>query len=187
MTNPLAKAAIDSGLINQEALDEMRRWRPPIELPEVAPEAPTDLQATSQQIEQVLQSEELVITRETDLEVLPHYLRSQKTGILHIEVSGEEIDDQSRIAEFEVIYGRTRTGEYIFAYRGDAIAEEMTNGLSYLIIDDGNASEKIFFATSRDVYYDEAKAFMVCSPPMKPRIEQLAAKSEPTAEEVSSD
>lgn len=185
MTNPLAKAAVEAGLINQESLDEMRRWRPPIELPEVAPDAPNDPHEAAQRIEQVVQTEELIVTRETDLEVLPQYLRSQKKGILHVEISGETIDEPNRIAEFEATYGRTRTGEYVFAYRGDTMAEEMTNGLSYLQYDEGDVGGRVYFATSRDVYFDESKAFMVCAPVTKTRVPELVETNEST-EEVSS-
>ncbi len=158
MTNPLATAAIEAGLVDQASLDEMRRWRPPVDLPEQAPVAPASLEEASQRIEQVLQSEGFVITRETDLEVLQQYLHTQQQGTLHVEIL-DLVEEEPRVADFEVTYGRTRVGEYIFAYRGESMAEEMTNGLSCLVNAEG---EKIFFTNAREVFYGEVKAFMVC-------------------------
>lgn len=167
MTNPLATAAIQSGLIDQDAINEFRRWRPPVDLPDVAPGAPATLEEASERIEQILQSEGFIITRETDLEVLQQYLSTQKQGTLHVEISGDTVDDENRVAEFEVSYGRTRTGEYIFAYRGETMQEEITNGLSYLTWDDGQVGGKVTFTNAREVFYGEVKAFMVCLPPAR--------------------
>lgn len=186
MTNPLAKAAIQSGLIEQGALDEIRRWRPPLDLPETAPPAPADINEAAERIEQVLQEEGMITTRETDLEVLQQYLASQKSGILHIELVDDIADGlmPTRKTEFEVIYGRTRSNDYIFAYRGDTMAEEITNGLSYLQLDD-ETGKKIFFMHTREVFYGDVKAFMVCTPHLRPHVEQAEKRELPQGEKVS--
>jgi hypothetical protein len=164
--NPLATAVIKSGLLTQATLDEFRRWRPPVELPEEATPPPETIEEAAKCIEEVLQSEGYVITRETDLEVLQQYMTTQRKGELHIEIFVSK-DEPNRTADFEVYYGRTRSGEYIFAYRGDTMAEEITNGLSYLAIDEGDTGGKVFFKETREVFYGTTKAFMVCSPPLE--------------------
>lgn len=161
MSNPLAEAAIKTGLIPAETLEEFRRWRAPIDIPEEVPEPPKTLEEAAEGIRQVLESQGYVLTRETDLNVLQQYLSSQTDGTLHVEVPKEAGDEFTTTqADFEVVYGKSMTGEYIFPWQGDNICSEMTNGLTYL--SDGNGM-KVFFKEVREIFYGEVKAFMLCT------------------------
>lgn len=165
MSNPLADAAIKSGLIPAESLAEMQRWRAPIEIPEEIPEPPKDVEEAAEKIRNVLESQGYVLTKETDLNILQQYLSTQKSGKLHVEVpqeAGEEL--ATTTADFDVVYGKTLNGEYIFPWRGESLRDEMTNGLTYLeVVEHPAFPNRVFFSDLREVFYGDVKAFIVCT------------------------
>lgn len=158
MTNAIATAVLTTGIVDRKMLDELKRWGAPIDIPEKLPEFPTSLEEAARIIEEALQSEGYVVTRETDLEVLQQYLATQKTGKLHVEVEPVADVILGTQATFDVTYGRTPLGAYILGWQGESIRDEMTNGLTHLIEDDGN----VYFHDVREVFYGEQKAFMIC-------------------------
>lgn len=165
--NALAMAAIKAGLIDKDMLEEFRRWKAPIDIPEELPEPPKTIEEAAAAIEEALQGEGLVVTRETDLEILQQYLTKQRVGKLHVEVpkeAGHEFITTE--ADFDIVYSSSLTGEYIIPWQGDNIRSEMTNGLTYLLIDD----EKVFFKDIREVFYGDTKAFMVCTPSIREKL-----------------
>ena len=157
--NPIASAVLKAGLVDQKMFDELKRWGSPIELPEVLPEPSKSLTEAAQIIEEALQSEGYVLTRETDLEILGQYMATQRTGKLHVEVVAVPDMLVGTEANFDISYGKTPLGEYIIGWRSESIKDEMTNGLTYLI-EDGN---HIFFKDVREVFYGDTKAFMICT------------------------
>jgi hypothetical protein len=71
-------------------------------------------------------------------------------------------------ADFSITYGRTAIGDYIIPWRSESIRQEMTNGMTYLTVEDppGALKNRVFFKDTREIYYGDTKAFMVCSPSM---------------------
>ena len=151
---PLTAAVVEAGLVSPNALAEMQRFRPSLEQT-LAPAEPLPLDEAAEQLSRAVQNDELVI-RETDLDAVPTYLRTQKQGMLHLEMVATE---GHTTADFPVTYGRTRLGEFIIAWTNDSIMEAMTNGQTFLQLADGEA---VYFDDVRELYYDETKAFMVC-------------------------
>ena len=170
MSNPLADAAIKSGLIPSDSLAEAKRWGAPINVPEKVPEPPKTVEEAAATMRTVLESQGFVVTRETDLQILQQYLSTQKSGMLHVEVPVEDGEFDTTQADFEVMFGKTPLGEFIFPWRGESLQEEITNGLSYLkaftLKPEGGAFDihKIWFKEVREVFYGDVKAFMVCLP-----------------------
>lgn len=152
--NSLAAAVLRSGLLDQETVNEFRKWGSPIEFPERLPPFPRNPSEVVILLEEALQSEGFVLTKETDLEILSAYMTTQKQGGLHLSVG-----DQS--TNFEVTYGMTTSGEYILPWRSETIQEEMTNGQTHLCLRDGT---EIYFKDVRELFFGEVKAFMVCRP-----------------------
>jgi hypothetical protein len=120
-----------------------------------------------QAIEEALQDEGLVLTRETDLEVINYFLSTAGRGILHIVMEAEGEEDQT--ADIECVYGMTALGEYIIQWRSDSIEDVMTNGKSYLqptpgpmrLVPEG---DPVYFSRVREVFFGQTKAFVICTP-----------------------
>lgn len=157
MTNPLVEAVLKTGLIPVETVKEFKRWNPGLEVPDEIPDEPKSLEEASDLIRGALESQGLVLTRETDINILPQYLHTQKMGVLHIE--DEALETTS---DFEVVYGKTSMGEYILPYRGDDIRELLVNGRSYLRIDP-SLNRIAYFREVREVFFGGAKVFLICT------------------------
>ncbi len=150
----MTEAVLRAGLVSPTQLDEFRRWNPNIaENAEPAPE-PRPLEESAQIIAEALQSEGYVLLRETDLEALHQYIATTTRGRLHIELPGQDP------IEFEISFGKTKTGDFIIPWRGDNIYDALANGLTYLSV----GEDQIFFSEVRELFYGEHKTFMVCVP-----------------------
>ena len=149
---PLVEVVVKAGLLDENALAEMRRFGAPVEDAKVLEEPPT-LSKLSEEIAEIIQREGFVLTRETDLEIVQQYASTARPGTLYIQ---ETLDGP--VAEAAVVYGKTPTGGYIFPWRSDSIQEMMTNGLTYLL--EGEA--QVFFGSMRELVFGDHKAFMVC-------------------------
>jgi hypothetical protein len=134
----------------------MQRFCPTLESVK-APADAVPLAEAALQLSQAVQNDELVV-RETDLDAVQTYLKTQKNGTLHLELVTA---DGNTTADFPITYGRTRLGEFIVAWSTDSIKDAMTNGSTSLLTAEG---ERFFFDDVRELYYDETKAFMVCRP-----------------------
>lgn len=169
MSSPLTQAVLKSGLITEKQLAEFRRWGVPIELPEKLPPPPKTIEDAASAIEEALESEGLVMSRDTDLDILHHYLRTQRPGHLHVEIPNEDVTLESS-ADIQVSFGCTPVGEYILPWNSESITSELTNGFTYLEVD----GEKIFFESARDLFYGRHKAFIVCRPRQQPETQSSA-------------
>lgn len=165
--NPLTSAILKTGIIDENMLREVRRFGAPIEPSEAeTPVPPRTAEEAAMLLEEALQSEGLVLTKETDLEVLRAYTQTNRRGLLHLEVDagfelGESVESTSNI---DVSFGQTKTGDYIIPWFADSIAEMMTNGRTYLIDDALKGDQKVYFSVVRELYFGNVKSFMVCVP-----------------------
>lgn len=153
----LTEIIVKYGLVPPSMLEELKRWGMPVG--DVKP-AVRDLQAEPtieklcSAIDEAIQSEGYVLLRETDLEAIPQYLNSMRPAVIHLVV------EDGTGSDFESQVGHTKSGDYIFPWRGDGITDLLTNGESYLKID----GQKIFFGSARELFYGSNKAFVVCTP-----------------------
>lgn len=152
----LTDIIIKSGIIPENVLNEVRRWglptgeaQPPNEF-----QADMPVQKLCDAIDEAIQSEGYVLTRETDLEAIGQYLNSMTKGSLHVVLEDESTSN------FEVHFGRNAIGEFIIPWRSDSITDLLTNGETYLKI----GKEKVFFSNARELFYGNNKAFVVCTP-----------------------
>lgn len=153
---PLSTAVVDAGLVPPNALAEMQRFRPSLE-PVQGPADTVPLAEAAAHLSKAVQGDPLEV-RETDLDAVQTYLRTQKEGTLHLELGDT---NGASSAAFPVTYGRTKLGEFIIAWSNDSIKDAMTNGMTFLEM---GPNEHVFFDDVRELYYDETKAFMVCRP-----------------------
>lgn len=153
MANEVAATVVEAGLIESDTLRQLQRWGAPI--PTFVPNELPDPMLIPSLIEHAMQEEEYVLTRETDLEGIPQFLKTQRAGILHIE------DSRGLAYDIEVTFGRTLTGEYLFPWqtRGD-LADALISQNSYLLYDD----TRVFFKDARDLYFGDKVAFVACTP-----------------------
>jgi hypothetical protein len=156
---PLSIAVVRAGLIPEAVLGELKRWGLPVEvIPEEkmlnSPEAVVNV------VMDALESDDQVQVRDTDFEVLRRWLdpKFQIVAKLHLD-NGE---GEKSTAKLTVC--KTRLGEFAIPWRGDSIAELITNGLTHLTYEDGGEKRKVFFQNVEEMYLGEHKAFMVCTP-----------------------
>jgi hypothetical protein len=157
MTTPFTDAVLKSGIITPAMLREMKRFSAVIPRDaEVSEPVPLDLAV--QYIADAMQSESLVLVRETDLTALKQYSDTALPGILWV---GD--------TPIDVTYGRTPLGEYIVAWKGESIAEMLTDPSTYLVpgegtVKVGEGSHNVYFKDVRELFFGGQKAFMVCIP-----------------------
>ena len=152
--NPLTSAVLRTGLVDPEVLQELRRWGVFIE--DVPPAKVQSAEEVSDKIQEALESEELVLVRETDLSVLDEYLQSAKVTTLRVVFD----DGEQREGEFHVTVGRTKLGEYVIPWMSTSIIDVLTNGLTHL----WDGSRAIYFSQVRELFFGKTKAFMICVP-----------------------
>lgn len=156
----LASIILRSGIVPDEAIKEFRRWRLP--LPEdnnAANPLLSDRKLTAdglvEAIEQAMQDEGYVLTRETDLDVLDMFLTSMRPAVLHL------FTETQKDVAVRTMVGRHRTrGDYILPWQTDSINDWLTNGETYL--EDGD--KQVYFSQANDLFYGSVKAFVLCTP-----------------------
>jgi hypothetical protein len=152
----IAQAVVKSGILSPETLAEFKRWGFQVEGD--ATDLPRKPEEVVSAIEEALQDEGLVLTRETDLEAINCFLQTSQHGVLHVVVEGET--DES--ADIDCLFGRTPLGEYIIKWHSDSIEDVMTNGKTHLKLWPTN--DEVFFTRARELYFGRVKTFVVCTP-----------------------
>jgi hypothetical protein len=160
-------AVLKAGLLTPEMLKEFKRFSPVVDR-EAETGEPMGLEDAAALIEAAIQSEQYVLLRETDLEIVRQYADTARRSVLHVEHDGE-------VSDIEVSYGRTPIGEFIIPWRSESIRDMLTNGQTYLVVAatevrawlpdpyQAEGQVRIFFKDVREVFFGEQKAFMVCS------------------------
>lgn len=155
--NELSKAVALSGALDPGMVQELVRWRLPVELPDGdlfdSPEEAIEA------IETAIESKEQVELRTTDLDLLKQYLRTQRKGKLHLENDGGRVTS-------EIQMGITTTGAYIVPWRGDDITEILTNRISHIV--DGR--RKIYIEDVKEFYFGHDKNFIICFPDKRGKV-----------------
>jgi hypothetical protein len=153
----LTSIILNAGILSDEALRELKRWRLPVgEEPD-----PNQLVATptvesiSRAIADAIEGEGYVLTRETDLEAIPQYLKSMQAAVLSV------VMEDGESADIQVQVGRTSTGEWIMPWQSETISDLLTNGLTGLKVP---GEQVVYFSQARELFYGQKKAFVVCTP-----------------------
>lgn len=149
----LTRVIIRSGLISPEFLAEFKKWG--LMPPEEPPPAITDKDQLITALDRALQEEDLVLLRETDLDVLHRYLSNQKAGKLHV------VMPDATTGDFDVSFSKLETGEYLFPWRYESVEDVLANGETYLELPDGG---HVYFSSVRELFFGEHKAFVACTP-----------------------
>lgn len=158
----IAAAVVKAGILPEETLAEFRRWGHPVEAPTTLPVGPEEVVNA---IEKALQEEGLVVTRETDLEAVTDFLKTQAPGELTVVL--EEPDGTEHTTSFPCPYGMTAMGEFILQWHSDSIEDVMINGkthLSFQSPDTLGARVEVYFTRVRELFFGTQKAFMICTP-----------------------
>lgn len=154
----LTRAVALSGALGPDQLQELMKWRLPVELPEDQPYE-TAAEAVGA-IEDALTSENQVEVRVTDLEVLRAFLSSKQEATMHVfnEQTKQRGSWPIQIGHIQ----RLKLVEYIIPWRGDAIEDLLTNGETYVVL--RGSKQKIYFSRVQDCYFGEQKVFIICTP-----------------------
>jgi hypothetical protein len=149
----LGKAVAASGAIDEGMLQELQKWKVPLNLPDTV-ELETDVDAVISRIQEAISDKEMVEIRDTDLDLLKRFLRDRKKGRLYL-VS----DSTGEKTNFTIRYCVTSTGEYAIPWESESIEDMLVADGSYLKTDEG----RVYFHTVRECFFGEHKAFIVCS------------------------
>lgn len=152
---PLTTAVVEAGILPENALKEMARFNPAIAPPTAAADQ-VPLEDAAANIQRAVQGQDYVAFRETDLDAVKTYLKTQKQGNLHLALASV---DGTNTADFPIAYGRTTMGEFLIPWNSSNIADAMTDPETYLTTEEGEA---VYFSDMRELHYDDTKAFMVC-------------------------
>lgn len=153
--NPVAIMSLKLGLISPEMREQFAQWG---EIPEVEPYEAQSHEEISELIERALQSDELVLPKVTNLEVLQEFCASQRLGKLHILMNNQE-------ADFDVVFGVSRTGNIIIPWRSEDIRDVLLDPENaFLVWSADGTTYKTSFRAVEDAYYGDVKAFMLCTP-----------------------
>lgn len=154
--NPVALMALKLGLISPEMRDQFAQWG---EVPDIEPLVEVQsAEMVTELIERALQSDDLVLQKATNLELITQFCASQRLGKLHISLNEQQ-------ATFDVVFGVSRSGGVILPWRSEDISEALLDPTqSYLEWAVGDVLHTVYFSAVEDVYYGDVKAFMLCTP-----------------------
>ena len=156
MSSDLARAIAQSGAIDESMLRELNKWKlPGVVVPSEA--GFTTPEEALEAIEEAMTSANQVEVRVTDLDILKNFLQTRRSGKLYV------VTEDGTKGAINVTFGtisRRNYVDYIIPWNNDSIETILTNGESYLLDD----KKKVFFSAVMDLYFEDTKAFMVCTP-----------------------
>jgi len=155
MEGPITKAMIEVGIIDRDALAQLKEWGlmpQPIE-----PSGKFDTpESAAQHIMEAVESEDSVITRDTDFTVLKQYLAGKSKAKLHVPSP----EDSEKTIGIPVYYSQNKMGEVVMPYLEVTIMDTLLDERSYL---KPVGSPRLYFTDVRTLYYDDHPAFVVCA------------------------
>jgi len=159
---PLGKAAIRAGLIDDDALREMQRWRMVPQLEDEDLEPVGSVEEAVQLIQDALEAEEQVRLQSTDLDVLRHYLEPKNQRRGRLVIVNHETDTRG---SKNITFCITPSRGYAIPWTSETVEELMTNGFTYLSYkEEGDEKpRRVYFTSVDELYFGDIKAFMVCA------------------------
>lgn len=158
---PLALAAIQAGLIDEDVIAQFKRWgMVPRTLDTTVREDP-DL--AIERIQFALEAEEQVRLQSTDLDILRYWMDKSNQQRGQIVIVDARVNTK---ATKTVLFALRRHGartQFILPWISENITEILTNGHTYLRYDADGQNKKVFFTDVEEMYFGDTKAFLVCS------------------------
>jgi len=151
MPSEVTKVIKNSGIIPENAMDELRKWKAPTVLARDSEPATVEIEAVPHLIEKAIQEHDFVRIRETDLEVLQQYLRTQTPSRLTVE------DISGGVQTVDIVYGKTHLGDYIIPWADERISDFLADCV--LTLEEGG--RRITLYSPREMYYGDKKVFSV--------------------------
>lgn len=155
MSKEVAKAVVESGIVEEDAIAELQRWGYLKDI-EIGPNGVTGVDL-ARRILDAIESEEEVELRSTDLDIIKDYLSSHQRARLHVPAPGKP----GQTVGLQVEYSVTKMGEVVIPWTSDSINDQLLNDDTYLKPTGG---ARIYFADVRELFYGDRKAFVVCTP-----------------------
>ncbi len=162
---PVAKAVVETGIVDSDFVKEAKRWGAPIqdpgtgESPKVLPELKGNRDAQVAHIREALEGEGHVRIDECDLDLLRMYLDSshQKEGRLVLK---EGKNHSTKKVSFCI----TPMGEYAIPWTDrDTDPAILYNGETHLKWEDSEGKQHdVWFEGARSVMFGDQQAFVVC-------------------------
>lgn len=150
----IGKILQDNHLIPPGFLTELRRWGKYDS--SVAPQeglaVPPTPQKIVREIREVLEGEDQITTRETQLDVLKEFYEGARPGQLHL-VDGDTKET------VEVYFQETRMGSILIPWSSEGLEEILTNGETCLEYD----GKTRYFTTVQELFINDQKSFMELS------------------------
>jgi len=151
MNKPVTIAMLGTGIVPKDVLAEMQRWGFPVKFIEV----PTTMLHTPDQvvdcIRQAVEGDDTIQLRDTDLDVLAHYLHDLRQGKLYI--FDPETDE---VVVSAVTYSVLPNGRYVIPWTDESISDLLTYPKSYLKTPQG----KVRFDDVEELFFGGVKAFV---------------------------
>lgn len=156
MSRAVAKAVVESGIVDQDALAQLQRWGFALDL-QPGKEPLISAAEIAQKILDAVESEDSVELRSTDLDIIKEYLKSSSKARLHVPSP----DDVKKTIGIPVEFCRTSLGDIVIPWTSEAINDLLLDERTYL---KPTGEARIYFADVRELFYGDKKAFVVCTP-----------------------
>jgi hypothetical protein len=156
MSKEVAKAVLESGIVDKDALAQLQRWGHLTDVEISADEAVTAT-GIAQRIIDAIESKDEIELRSTDLDIIKDYLKSRRRARLHVPSPERE----GQTVGIPVEYSSTKMGEIVIPWTSESINDQLLNEDTYLKPTGG---PRIYFADVRELFYGDHKAFVVCTP-----------------------
>lgn len=162
----IAKAVVETGIVDSDFVSEAKRWGAPIQDPGTEEGPPTPLpgmvgnrDAQVAHIREALEGESQVRINECDLDLLRLYLddTKQKEGRLILK-------EGKKHATKKITFCLTPMGEYAIPWvDSDADPVVLYNGETHLRWEDSDGKQHdVTFVDARPVMFGDQQAFIVC-------------------------
>lgn len=159
---PVTAAILRTGLLSDSVLEEMKRWGFHLKVEDLDDD--DDVLDTAEEVIECLrdaiESDDNVKLRDTDLDVLSHYLRNQQQGSL--VVFDPSINRRRRVA---VTYAVLPNDHYVIPWKDESIREALLDERSYLRT---TSAKHVRFEDIEELFFGGVKAFISARPSKEP-------------------
>lgn len=156
MSRAVAKAVVEAGIVDQDALAQLQRWGFALDLQPGA-EPIVSAAEVAQRILDAVGSDEEVELRSTDLDIIKDYISSRQKARLHVP----DPEDEDKTVGIPIEYCLTQMGEVIIPWTSESINDMLLDDRTYL---KPTGQARIYFSDVRELFYGDHKAFVVCTP-----------------------
>lgn len=163
---PVTAAVLRTGLLSDSVLEEVKRWGFRLKIKDEDDVEDDEILETAEEVIECLrdaiESDDNVKLRDTDLDVISHYLTNQEHG--HLVMYDPSIGRTRRTA---VTYAVLPNKSYAIPWKDESIRDALVDDRSYLRTASG---KHVKFDDVEELFFGGIKAF-VSARPMKEAIE----------------